>query len=50
MSPHFRLQPYGPGRSERKLILVEAYRKGDPNMPLLGAERVWRVVPPKPRL
>ena len=50
VSPHFRLQPYGPGRSERKLILVEAYRKGDPNMPLLGAERVWRVVPPKPRL
>ena len=47
VSPHFRWQAHGPGRTERKLILVQAYRKGDPDLPLLGAERVWRVVPPK---
>lgn len=49
VSPHFKWQAHGPGYSERKLILVEAYRKGDPSLPLLGGERVWRVRPPKPK-
>ena len=45
--PHWRWQAHGQGRKERKLILVGPYRKGPADKPLLGAERVWRVVPPK---
>ena len=47
VSPHFRWQPYGAGRSLRKLILIPAHRKGPEDLPLLGGERVWRVIPPK---
>lgn len=43
---HFRWQAHGPGRSERKLILVPAHLAGPADKPLLGADRVWRVVPP----
>ena len=47
VSPHFRWQPYGPREEgKRKLILISPYQKGDPALPLLGGERVWRVVPP----
>lgn len=46
VSPHWRWQPYGPGRALRRLILIPAYRKGDRSKPLLGGERVWKVVPP----
>lgn len=49
VSPHFRWQAHGPGRSERKLILVPSHLKGDPALPLLGADRVWRVLPPRGR-
>ena len=49
VSPHFRWQAHGPGKELRKLILVGPYRKGPADKPLLGGERVWRVVPPKPR-
>jgi hypothetical protein len=47
VSPHWRWQPYGPGRTLRRLRLIEAYRKGDPNLPLLGSDRVWVVKPPR---
>jgi hypothetical protein len=47
VSPHWRWQAYGPQRSLRRLTLIPAYRKGDPTKPLLGGERVWRVVPPQ---
>ena len=43
---HHRWQACGPGWSQRKLILVLPYRKGPEDKPLLGGERVWRVVPP----
>lgn len=46
VQPHFRWQACGPRWSERKLILVGPYTKGDLTKPLLGGERVWRVVPP----
>jgi hypothetical protein len=46
VSPHWRWQPFGPGRTQRRLILIGAYKKGPDDKPLLGAERVWRVVPP----
>jgi hypothetical protein len=49
VSPHWRWQAHGPGRAQRKLILVGPYRKGPADKPLLGGERVWRVVPPKAR-
>jgi hypothetical protein len=44
--PFWRWQPYGSGRSLRRLILIPSHRRGDPALPLLGAERVWRVKPP----
>lgn len=44
--PHWRWQAHGKGRAERKLILVGPYRKGPDDKPLIGADRVWRVVPP----
>jgi hypothetical protein len=47
VSPHWRWQPYGPGRKLRRLTLIPAYRKGPSDKPLLGGERVWRVVPPQ---
>jgi hypothetical protein len=49
VAPHWRWQAHGPGRKLRKLTKIDAYRKGPEDKPLLGAERVWRVVPPKPR-
>jgi hypothetical protein len=49
VSPHWRWQPYGPGRAQRRLTLIPAYKKGPDDKPLLGAERVWRVVPPHGR-
>lgn len=47
VGPHFRWQAHGRGWSQRKLIVVGPYTKGPADKPLLGAERVWRVVPPK---
>lgn len=47
VSPHWRWQPCGPGRSERRLVLVDAYYKGPADKPLIGGERVWRVAAPK---
>jgi hypothetical protein len=44
--PHWRWQPFGPGRAERKLILVGPYVKGPGGAPLIGGDRVWKVVPP----
>lgn len=46
--PHWRWQAHGKGYSERKLILVGPYTKGPSDKPLLGGERVWRVMPPPP--
>lgn len=46
--PHFRWQACGPKWSERKLILVGPYTKGPEGAPLLGGDRVWRVVAPAP--
>lgn len=47
VGPHWRWQPYGPQRTLRRLTLIPAHRKGPADKPLLGAERVWRVVPPQ---
>jgi hypothetical protein len=44
--PHWRWQACGPAWSERKLILVGPYKKGPDDAPLIGGDRVWRVVPP----
>ena len=41
--PHWRWQPFGPGRAQRRLILVGPYIKGPEGAPLLGGERVWRL-------
>ena len=46
--PHWVWQPYGKGRTQRRLILRGPYRKGPEDAPLLGGERVWRVAPPPP--
>jgi hypothetical protein len=44
--PHWRWQAHGPGHTQRRLQLIQAYRKGPADKPLLGADRVWRVKPP----
>jgi hypothetical protein len=38
---HLRWQPFGPGRSERKLILVPPHVKGPEGAPMLRRPRVW---------
>ena len=43
---HWRWQAHGPGRQERKLILIPPHIKGSPDAPLIGGERVWRVAAP----
>jgi hypothetical protein len=46
--PHWVNQPYGPGRTERRLILRGPFTKGPEGAPLIGGERVWRIQAPKP--
>jgi len=46
--PHWVNQPYGPGRTERRLILRGPFVKGPEGAPLIGGERVWRIQAPKP--
>ena len=41
---HFRMQPCGPERSQRKLIYIEPFIKGDPDMPLHDPVRINAVV------
>lgn len=41
---HPRLQPVGPGRTERKLIWIAAYPKGPADKPLRTREKVYAVV------
>lgn len=38
--PHYRLQPYGPGRTQRRLILIGPYVKGPEDKPLKTPTRV----------
>ena len=45
VTPHFRAQPYGPGRQQRKQILIGPYMKGPEGAPVLGTDRVWRIAP-----
>lgn len=47
VTPHFRAQPYGPGRQQRKQILIGPYMKGPEGAPMLGLDRVWRIAPPR---
>lgn len=44
--PHWVNQPYGPGRTQRRLILRGPFTKGPEGAPLIGGERVWRIAPP----
>jgi hypothetical protein len=46
VGPHHCWQPYGPGNKQRKLIVRGPFTKGPKDKPLLGGERVWKVVPP----
>jgi hypothetical protein len=46
--PHWVNQPYGPGRTQRRLILRGPFVKGPEDAPLIGGERVWRIQAPKP--
>jgi hypothetical protein len=41
VSPHFRMQPYGPNRSLRRLQLIEGHMKGPEGAPLSKRQRVW---------
>lgn len=41
--PHYRRQPYGPGRSLRRIVLVPAHWRGPDDAPVSHAERVWEV-------
>ena len=41
--PHYRRQPYGPGRKLRKIILIPAHWKGPDDAPISKVERVWEV-------
>lgn len=41
---HPRLQPYGPGRKEKRLIWIEAHPAGPPDKPLRTRERVYAVI------
>jgi hypothetical protein len=45
--PHWRRQPYGPGRTQHRTILVGPYMKGPDDKPFLGADRVYRIVAPR---
>lgn len=48
VGPHFVRQAYGPGRSLRRVILRGPFWKGPPGAPIIGGDRVWKVVAPKP--
>ena len=41
--PFYRRQPYGPGRSLRRIVLVPAHWRGPDDAPITHAERVWSV-------
>lgn len=43
VSGHMRLQPCGPGRSQRRLTYVHPYVKGPENKPLITKETVYAV-------
>ncbi|HEX5015973.1 MAG TPA: hypothetical protein VFX15_00130 [Actinomycetes bacterium] len=40
---HYKRQPYGPGRSLRKLIVVMPYWRGPDDAPISHTERIWEV-------
>lgn len=40
VNPHWRWQPYGPGRAQRRLIFIAPYVKGPPDKPLVTKEVV----------
>lgn len=40
VGPHVRMQPFGPGRSQRRAIIVGPYRKGPADKPLRLPQRV----------
>ncbi len=40
VSPHWRLQPYGPGRSQRRLTYIPPHVKGPADKPLVLKEQV----------
>jgi hypothetical protein len=42
---HFRSQPYGPGRSRRKVIYVDSFVKGPENLPLRPTDKVFKIRP-----
>ena len=41
VQPYFRMQPYGPGQSLRRLQLVAGHLKGPDDAPLVRREKVW---------
>jgi hypothetical protein len=40
---HWRQQACGPGMSERKILWIDPFVKGDPDKPFKGGERVFVV-------
>ncbi len=42
---HFRSQPYGPGRTKRKVIFVDSFVKGPDNLPLRPTTKVFKIKP-----
>lgn len=43
IAPYFRMQPYGPNNSLRRLQLVDGYVRGPEGAPFVRRERVWSV-------
>lgn len=43
VKPHYRRQPYGPGRSLRRIVLVPAHWRGPEGAPVQHAERIWEL-------
>lgn len=43
VSGHWRNQPYGPGRSQRRRIWIDDYRKGPEEAPFIAKDTIYRV-------
>ena len=41
--PHYKRQPYGPGRKLRRIILVPRHWRGPDDAPIKHTERIWEV-------
>jgi hypothetical protein len=41
--PHYKRQPYGPGRKLRRIILIPRHWRGPDDAPIKHTERIWEV-------